>query len=166
VEAVRYAIALVTAAHASPEDLPRLIQDLAADRPRQGLVAYALVSELVMDNVRDLADARHITVMAALDGATTGLLANEDADRAALGRALNTVRNYAHVLDAAHPPHTVAADLDANIGERHSASYLMALTQIVHKTVTARCAETGEDVVSYLQRISLPAAHGRSKIIR
>ena len=36
------------------------------------------------------------------------------------------------------------------------------LTQSAHKTVAARCAEIGEDVVSYLQRISLPAAeaHG------
>jgi hypothetical protein len=29
------------------------------------------------------------------------------------------VRNYAEVLDALHPPETVAADLDANLGERH-----------------------------------------------
>ena len=57
----------------------------------------------------------------------------------------------------------MTADLDANLGERHTAvSYLIALTWIAHEMVAARCAETGEDVVRYLQRISLPAAeaHG------
>jgi hypothetical protein len=163
VEAARHAIAMVTSAHASPEDLPGLIGDLAADRARRGLVAYALVSELVMESARELADARHITVIAAINSATTDLLANEDEDMTALGRALGTVRNYAEVLDALRPPETVAADLDANLGEWHTAaSYLIALTRIARETVAARCAETGEDVVRYLQRISLPAAeaHG------
>ena len=163
VEAARHAIAMVTSAHASPEDLPGLIGDLAADRARQGLVACALVSGLVMESARELADARHITVIAAINSATADLLANEDEDMTALGRALGTVRNYAEVLDALHPPETVAADLDANLGERHTAaSYLTALTRIAHETVTARCAETGDNVVRYLQRISLPAAeaHG------
>jgi hypothetical protein len=57
----------------------------------------------------------------------------------------------------------VVADLDANLVQRQAAvGYLIALTQIAHETVTARCTEIGEDVVSYLQRISLPAAemHG------
>ena len=163
VEAARHAIAMVTSAHASPEDLPGLIGDLAADRARQGLVAYALVSGLVMESARELADARHITVIAAINSATADLLANEDGDMTALGRALGTVRNYAEVLDALHPPETVTADLDANLAERHTAaSYLIALTRIARETVAARCAETGEDVVRYLQRISLPAAeaHG------
>jgi hypothetical protein len=165
VEAARRAIAMVTSAHASPEDLAGLIGDLAPDRARQGLVAYALVSELVMESARELADAQHITVLAAINGATADLLANEDEDMTALGRALGTVRNYAEVLDGLRPPETVtvAADLDANLGERRTAaSYLTALTQIAHETVAARCAETGEGVVSYLQRISLPAAeaHG------
>jgi hypothetical protein len=163
VEAARYAIAMVTSAHVSPDDLPGLIRDLAADRPRQGLVAHALVSELVMDSVRELADARHINVTAALDGATADLIASEDEDRAALGRALSTVYDYAEVLDAWHPPGTVFADLDTSLGDGHNtASYLVALTKIAHEAVAARCAEAGEDVVSYLQRISLPAAeaHG------
>jgi hypothetical protein len=73
VEAARYAIAMVTAAHASPEDLPGLIEDLAADRTRQGLVAYALLSGLVMESARELADARHITVTDALNSATASL---------------------------------------------------------------------------------------------
>jgi hypothetical protein len=47
VEATRYALAMVTSVHASPEDLPGLIEELAPDRARQGLVAYALVSELL-----------------------------------------------------------------------------------------------------------------------
>ncbi len=163
IEADRHAIAMVTSAHASPEDLPGLIADLADDLARQGLVAFALVSRLIMESVRELAEARHITVMAAINGATADLLANDDEDRIALGPALSAVRNYADVLDALLPPDTVAADLDANLGERHPAdSYLIALTRIAHVTVAARCAEVGEDVVRYLQRISLPAAeaHG------
>lgn len=163
VEAARYAIAMVTAAHASPEDLPGLIEDLAADRTRQGLVAYALLSGLVMESARELADARHITVTDALNSATAFLPAEENEDRAALGRALGTARNYAEVLDALHPPETVASDLDANLGDQHTAaSYLTALTRIAHETVAARCAETGEDVVAYLRQITLPAAeaHG------
>lgn len=120
---------MVASAHASLEDLPGLIGDLAADRAGQGLVAYALVSELVMESARELANARHITLIAAIDSATADLLANEDEDRTALGRALGTVRNYAEALDALRPPETVAADLDANIGERNTAaSYLIALT--------------------------------------
>jgi hypothetical protein len=154
---------MVTSAHASAEDLPGLIGDLAADRARQGLVAYALVSELVMESARELADARHTTVIAAINGATADLLANEDEDMTALGRALGTVRNYAEVLDALHSHETVEADLDANLAEPHTAaSYLIALTRIARETVAARCAETGENVVRYLQRISLAAAeaHG------
>jgi hypothetical protein len=163
VEAVRHAIAMVTSAHASPEDLPGLIGDLTADRARQGLVAYALVSQLAMESARELADIRHISVMAAVNSATADLLANEDEDRAALSRALGTVRNYAEVLDGMRPPETVAADLDANLSEGHAAaSYLIALTRIAREMVAARCAEVGEAVIRYLQRISPPAAeaHG------
>lgn len=57
----------------------------------------------------------------------------------------------------------MAADPDANLGEWHAAaSYLIALTRIAHETVAAWCAETVEDVIRYLQRISLPVAeaHG------
>jgi hypothetical protein len=163
VEAVRHAIAMVTSAHASPGDLPGLIGDLAADRARQGLVAYALVSKLVMESARELAHMRHITVMAAVSSATADLLANEDEDQTALSRALGAVRNYAEVLDGMHPPETVAADLNANLGGGNAAaSYLIALTRIARETAAARCADSGEDVIRYLQRISLPAAeaHG------
>jgi hypothetical protein len=106
---------------------------------------------------------RHISVMAAVDSATADLLANEDEDRAALSRALGTVRNYAEVLDATRAIETVVGDLNANLGEGYAAaSYLIALTRIARETVAARCAESGEDVVRYLQEISLPAAeaHG------
>jgi len=153
---------MVTSAHASPEDLPGLIGDLAADRARQGLVAYALVSELIMESARELAGMRHITVMAAVNSATADLLANEDEDQAALSRALGTVRNYAEVLGGMHPPETVTGDLDANLGEGHAAGYLIALTRIAREAAAVRCAEAGEDVIRYLQRISLPAAgaHG------
>lgn len=161
VEATRHALAMVTSVHASPEDLPGLIEDL--DRPRQGLAAYALCSQLIMESARELADARSIGVVAALDDATEGLQAGESANRPALDRALGTVRKYAEVLDGMRSPETVVTDLDANVGQRQAAlSYLIALARIAHETIAARCAEIGEDVVSYLQRISLPAAeaHG------
>jgi hypothetical protein len=163
VEATRHALAMVTSVHASPEDLPGLIEDLASDRPRPGLVAYALLSRLIMESARELADARGIAVVAALDDATEALQAGETVNRPALDRALSTVRKYTEVLDGMRSPETVVADLDANLVQRQAAlSYLIALTQIAHETVAARCTEIGEDVVSYLQRISLPAAemHG------
>src|ERR1039458_8966279 len=72
VEATRYALAMVTSVHASPEDLPGLIEELAPDRARQGLVAYALVSELILESARELADARGVTVAAALNDANEG----------------------------------------------------------------------------------------------
>ena len=45
-----------------------------------------------------------------------------------------------------------------------SGSYLIALTRIAHEMITAHCDQTGEDVASYLQRVSLPAAgaHGNA----
>lgn len=163
VEALRRALAMLTSVHASPEDLPGLIEELAADRTRQGLVAYALLSQFIVENAQVLADARGITATAALDGVTADLEAGEGENGAALDRALGAAHNYADVLDGLHPPETVAADLDANLVPGPAAiSYLIALTQIAHKTITARCAETGEDVASYLRRESLPAAetHG------
>ena len=47
VQAIRDALAMVTSVHASPQDLPGLAEELAADRGRQGLVAYALVSRFI-----------------------------------------------------------------------------------------------------------------------
>ena len=41
VQAIRDALAMVTSVHASPQDLPGLAEELAADRVRQGLAAYA-----------------------------------------------------------------------------------------------------------------------------
>ena len=82
-----------------------------------------------------------------------------------MNRALASVRDYAEVLDDLRPPGAVTADLDANLGPGPaSCSYLIALTQIAHQMITAHCAETGEDVASYLQRVSLPAAgaHGNA----
>ena len=163
VEATRYALAMVTSVHASPEDLPGLIEDLAPDRSRQGLVAYALLSELTLESARELADARGVTVAAALNDATEGLGAGESVNQPALDRALGTVRKHAEVLDGMRSPETVVADLDANLVQRQAAlGYLISLTRIAHAAIAARCAEIGEDVVSYLRRISLPAAetHG------
>ena len=62
VQAIRDALAMVTSVHASPQDLPGLAEELAADRGRQGLVAYALVSRFITESARELADARGITV--------------------------------------------------------------------------------------------------------
>ena len=62
-------------------------------------------------------------------------------------------------------PGTVTADLDASPGPGPaSGSYLIALTRIAHEMITAHCGQTGQDVASYLQRVSLPAAgaHGNA----
>jgi hypothetical protein len=162
-EATRHALAMVTSVHASPEDLPSITEDLAADRTRQGLVAYALLSQLIMESARELADARGTTLVDALDYAMEGLAAGEPEDSPAMPQALGTVHAYAEVLNGTRQPETVVADLDANLGKGEAGlGYVVALSQIAHATIAARCAETGEDVVSYLQRISLPAAeaHG------
>ena len=159
VQAIRDALAMVTSVHASPQDLPGLAEELAADRGRQGLVAYALVSRFITESARELADARGITVPAVLDGLTAGLQTGDAEHHTVLNRALASVRDYAEVPDDLRPPGTVTADLDANLGPGPaSCSYLIALTQIAHEMITAHCADTGEDVASYLQRVSLPAA--------
>ena len=165
VQAIRDALAMVTSVHASPQDLPGLAEELAADRGRQGLVAYALVSRFITESARELADARGVTVPAVLEGITAGLETGDAEHHTALNRALASVRDYAEALDDLRPPGTVTADLDANLGPGPaSCRYLIALTQIAHEMITAHCAETGEDVSSYLQRVSLPAAgaHGNA----
>src|SRR5260370_22164925 len=63
VEATRHALGMVTSAHASPGDLPGLIED--RHQPRLGLGAYALFSQLIMANARELADARGAPVAVA-----------------------------------------------------------------------------------------------------
>lgn len=163
VEATRYALAMVTSVHASPEDLPGLIEELAPDRARQGLVAYALLAELILESARELAEVLGTTVAVALNEVIEGLGAGESVNQPALDRALATVRKHAEVLDGVHSPEAVVADLDANLVQRQAAfSYLIALTQIAHDAMAARCAKIGEDIVSYLRRISLPIAetHG------
>jgi hypothetical protein len=160
VEATRYALAMVTAMHASPEDLPSLTEDLVANRTMQGLVAYALLSQLIMESARELADARGATLAEALNYAAEDLAARHHESRG-MPLALDDVHAYAEVLNGTRQPETVVADLDANLGQA-GLSYVLALSQIAHATIAARCAELGEDVISYLQRISLPAAeaHG------
>ena len=165
VQAIRDALAMLTSAHASPQDLPGLAEELAADRGRQGLVACALISRFITQSARELAGARGMTVPAVLDGITAGLQTGDAEHRDALNRALATVRAYAEAPDDLRPPGTVTADLDANLGPGPaSGSYLIALTRIAHEMITAHCAQTGEDVASYLQRVSLPAAgaHGNA----
>jgi hypothetical protein len=164
VETTRYALAMVTSVHASPEDLPGLIEELAPDRARQGLVAYALLAELISESACEFAEVLGTTVAVAV--ALTDVVEDYEAEsvnQPALDRALATVRKHAEVLDGMRSPEAVVADLDANLVQRQAApSYLIALTQIAHDVIAARCAEIGEDVVSYLRRISLSAAetHG------
>ena len=154
---------MVTSVHASPEDLPSLTEELADNRALQGMVAYALLSQLIMVSARELADTRGATVVDALDYAMEGLAAGEHEDSLAMTQALGTVRAYAEVLNGTRQPETVVADLNANLGKGQAGlSYVIALSQIAQATIAARCAEIGEEVVSYLQRTSLPAAeaHG------
>jgi hypothetical protein len=166
VQAIRDALAMVTSVHASPQDLPGLAEELAADRGRQGLVACALVSRFITQSARELADARGMTVPAVLEGIAAGLETGDAEHRAAVDRALASARDYAEVLDDLRPPGTVTADLDASLGPGPaSRSYLIALTQIAHEMITADCAETGEDVAGYLQRVSLPAARAHGNAI-
>ena len=163
VEAARYALALVTSVHASPEDLPSLTEDLAANRTLQGMVAHALLSQLIIESARELADARGTTLVDALNLVMESVTAGEHEDNPTMTHALGTVHAYVEVLNGTRQPETVAADLDANLGKGQAGlSYVIALSQIAHATIAARCAEIGEDVASYLQRISLPAAeeHG------
>lgn len=161
IEATRYALAMVTAMHASPEDLPSLAEDLVANPTMQSLVAYALLSQLITESARELADARGATLVEALDYAVEDLTAGDHEDGPAMPLALGAVHAYAEVLNGTRQPETVVADLDANL-EQAGLAYVIALSQIAHATIAARCAEIGEDVISYLQRISLPAAkaHG------
>jgi hypothetical protein len=161
IEAARLGLALITSVHASPEDLPGLIEHL--DRPRQGVVAYALVSQFITESAREIADVRGLSLVAAVNEAAEGLCAGETVNRPALDRALATVRIYAGVLDGVGSTEMLVPDLDINIRQRQAAlSYLIALAQIAHQVTVARCIELGEDVVAYLQQISLPAAeaHG------
>jgi hypothetical protein len=165
VQAIRDALAMLTSAHASPQDLPGLAEELAADQRRQGLAACALVSRFITQSARELAGARGMTVPAVLQGITAGLQTGDAEHHTALDRALASVRDYADVLDDPRPPGTVTADLDASPGPGPaSGSYLIALTRIAHEMITAHCDQTGEDVASYLQRVSLPAAgaHGNA----
>ena len=160
-----------TRSQCSPRSMPArrtcrgLVEELAADRGRQGLVACVLVSRFITESARELAGARGVTVPAVLEGLTAGLETGDAEHHTALDRALASVRGYAEALDDLRPPGTVTADLDASLGPGPaSCRYLIALTQIAHEMITAHCAETGEDVASYLQRVSLPAAgaHGNA----
>jgi hypothetical protein len=161
VEATRLGLAMITSVHASPDDLPGLIEDL--DRARQSVLVYALVSEIISESARELAGARGLSIVATVDETTDDLYAKETVSRPALDRALGTVRIYAEVLDGAGSGEALIPNMDANIRHRQAAlSYLIALAQIAHQVIVARCIELGEDVAGYLQRISLPAAeaHG------
>ena len=161
VDAARLGLAMVTSVHASPEDLPGLIEDL--DRPRQGVLAYALISQLIAESAGELAGPRGLSLVATVNEATESLYAMQSVNRPALDRALGTVRIYAEMLDGVGSGDDLVPDLDDNTRQRRAAlGYLIALAQVAHQMIVARCIALGEDVVGYLQRISLPAAqaHG------
>jgi hypothetical protein len=163
VEAVRHALALVTSMHASPDDLPALLEDLVPDPVGQGLVANALLSQFIAESARFLADAFGTTVVEALGRSMLDVAVHEADNRDAWDRAFRTARTYAEVLDNLRAPQDVGTDLVGNLGlGLVSISYLVALTQIAHQAISTRCAEAGEDVGVYLRRVSLPAAeeHG------
>ena len=71
VQAVRDALAMLTSAHASPQDLPGLAEELAADRGRQGLVACAWFPGSSPKAPGNSPRAR-MTVPAVLQGVTAG----------------------------------------------------------------------------------------------
>jgi hypothetical protein len=161
IDAARLGLAMITSVHASPEDLARLIEDL--DRPRQAVVAYALVSQFITESAREIAEARGLSVVAAINQATGDLYVEATMNRPALDRALTTVRIYAGVLDGVASTEAVVPDLDVNTRQRQAAlSYLGALAQIAHDVIVARCVELDEDVATYLQRVSLTAAEAHS----
>jgi hypothetical protein len=163
VHATRHAVALVTASHASPDDLPELLDDLVTDPVSQGLVANALLSRFVAPCCSELAASRDTPVTDVLDQIAVDLRRDSATDRDTGQRALGTARIYAQILDNARPPEDLAEDLAAQLGAgRATVSYLVALVQLAHHAVTTRCEDAGEDVASYIQKLSLPPAeaHG------
>jgi hypothetical protein len=164
VHATRHAIALVTAFHASPDDLPALLDELVTDTVSQGLVANALLSRFVAPCCSELAESRGRQVTDVLDQIVADLLVDDAAtDNDAWDRAVGTARIYAEILDNARSPEDLAENLADQLGAGlPTVSYLIALVQLAHQAVTARCDSLGEDVASYIREISLPAAeaHG------
>ncbi|MCE6995420.1 hypothetical protein LZG04_11465 [Saccharothrix sp. S26] len=78
-------------------------------------------------------------------------------------RVLATARVYAEVYGGHRTADDIAPVLTTNLGSGLTAvSYLIALTQLAHQVLVARCEQTGEDVVEHLRDMALPAAmdHG------
>ncbi|MFI9811797.1 hypothetical protein [Saccharothrix variisporea] len=70
---------------------------------------------------------------------------------------------YADVYSRQRLADDIAPVLTSNLGFGLNAiSYLIALTQLAHQVLVARCEETGEDVVTHLLSMALPTAmdHG------
>lgn len=163
VDSTRHAVALVTAFHASPDDLPDLLDELVTDPVSQGLVANALLSRFLAPCCSELAESRGTQVADILDQIVADLGVDDAADRDTWERAVGSARMYAEIFDGVRSPEEFAENLASQLGAGLTAiSYLIALVQLAHQAVVTRCDEFGEDVASYIREVSLPAAeaHG------
>lgn len=152
----------MTAFHASPDDLPELLDELVTDTVSQGLVANALLSRFVAPCCSELAESRGTQVTDVLDQIVADLLVDA-ADSDTRERAVGTARIYAEILDHTRSPEDLAENLADQLGASLATiSYLIALVQLAHQAVATRCDSLGEDVTSYIREISLPSAeaHG------
>lgn len=163
VDSTRHAIALVTAFHASPDDLPELLDELVTDAVSQGLVANALLSRFLAPCCSELAESRGTQVADVLAQIVADLSVDEATDRGTWERAVGTARIYTEMLDNARSPEELAENLADQLGAGlATVSYLIALVQLAHQAVVTRCDRFSEDVASYIREVSLPPAeaHG------
>jgi hypothetical protein len=166
VDAVRQAVALITALRSSPDDLPDLLLELGFDPLRQALVANGLLSRFAMTALRDLAETAQTTLVDAFDRLLAGIPVEETQDRSAWDGALRTARTYAEVLDGVRHPEAVAEELGKSLGSGLSAvGLIVVLTQLTVAAVEARCDALGESTTAYLQRLALPTAEAHGNAI-
>ena len=163
VDSVRRAVALVTAMHSTPDDLPALLDESIDDTASQALTAAALHSRFVAAGCEVIAEIHDMQPTEVLDDVVTELADDEANLPEPWHRVLATARVYAEVYSGQRPADDIAPVLTSNLGSGLTAvSYLIALTQLAHQVLVARCDETGEDVVAHLRDMALPAAmdHG------
>jgi hypothetical protein len=143
VDAVRQAVALITALRASPDDLPDLLLELSLDPLGRALVANGLLSRFAMTAVRDLAEATHTSLVDAFYRLSAGIPVEEALDPSAWDSALRTARTYAEVLDGVRHPEAVAEELGKALGPGSSAAGLIvAVTQLTAAAVETRWTRT------------------------
>lgn len=163
VNSVRHAVALVTAMHSTPDDLLALLDESVDDTASRALTAVALHSRFVVAGCEVIAEIRDMQPAEVLDDVVAEL-ADDEADLPEpWHRVLATSHLYAEVYSGQRPADDIAPVLTTNLGTGPTAvSYLIALTQLAHQVLIARCEQTGEDVVEHLRDMALPAAmdHG------